>query len=119
MKILVCLSGALICLICCSYGQVDSTAMMLVKFPNRIFAKNYSKASSLDDALTKQTEKYLQRLAKKEKKIQDRLYKLDSNAAKNLFNGNQAKYAALESSMTNSVSSNGAPLTGICPMLIL
>jgi ATP-dependent protease HslVU (ClpYQ) peptidase subunit len=112
MKILVCLSGALICLVCCSYGQVDSTAMMLAKFPNRIFAKINSKASSLDDALTKQTEKYLQRLARKEKKIQDHLYKLDSNAAKNLFNGTQAKYAALESSMTNSVSANGAPLTG-------
>ncbi len=112
MKILVCLSGALICLVCCSYGQIDSTAMMLAKFPNRIFAKIDSKASSLDDALTKQTEKYLQRLARKEKKIQDRLYKLDSNAAKNLFNGTQAKYAALESSMTNTVSTNGAPLTG-------
>ena len=68
MKILVCLSGALICLVCCSYGQVDSTAMMLAKFPNRIFAKINSKASSLDDALTKQTEKYLQRLARKGKK---------------------------------------------------
>jgi hypothetical protein len=112
MKILVCLSGALICLICCSYGQVDSAAMMLAKFPNRIFVRINNKASSLDNALTKQTEKYLQRLARKEKKIQDHLYKLDSNAAKNLFNGTQSKYAALENSMTNTVSSNGAPLTG-------
>ncbi len=112
MKILVCLLGALICFVCCSYGQIDSTAMMLAKFPNRIFAKINSKASSLDDALTKQTEKYLQRLARKEKKIQNRLYKLDSNAAKNLFNGTQAKYAALENSMTNTVSTNGSPLTG-------
>lgn len=68
MKILVCLSGALIFFFHCSFGQVDSTAMMLAKFPNKIFAKISSKASGLDDALTKQTEKYLKRLAKKEKR---------------------------------------------------
>jgi hypothetical protein len=112
MKILVCLFGALIFLIRCSFAQVDSTAMKLAQFPSRLFAKINSKAAGLDDALTKQTEKYLRRLAKKEKKIQDHLYQLDSNAAKNLFNGTQAKYAALENSMTNGVSTNGAPLTG-------
>ena len=112
MKILVCLFGALIFLIHCSFAQVDSTAMRMAQLPNRLFAKINSKAASLDDALTKQTEKYLRRLAKKEKKIQDHLYKLDSNAAKNLFNGTQAKYAALENSTTISVSTNGAPLTG-------
>ncbi len=112
MKILVSLLGALIFLIHCSYGQVDSTAMRLAQFPNRLFAKINNKAASLDDALTKQTEKYLLRLAKKEKKLQDHIYKLDSNAAKNLFNGSQAKYTALENSMTTGVSTNGAPLTG-------
>jgi hypothetical protein len=112
MKILVCLFGALIFFFHCSYGQVDSAAMMLAKFPNKIFAKINSKASGLDDALTKQTEKYLRRLARKEKKIQDHLFKLDSNAAKNLFDGTQQKYVSLESSVTTNASTNGAPLTG-------
>jgi hypothetical protein len=112
MKILVCLFGALICLIHCSFGQRDSTAMMMANFPNRIFVRLNTKASGLDDALTKQTQKYLQRLARKEKKIQNRLYKLDSNAAKNLFNGTQEKCAALENSMVAGASTNGAPLTG-------
>ena len=112
MKILVCLFGTLICLVCCSFGQEDSIPKMLAQFPNHFFARVNYKASSLDDALTKQTEKYLRRLARKEQKIQEKLYKLDSNAAKNLFNGSQQKYATLESSMTTGASTNGAPLTG-------
>jgi hypothetical protein len=112
MKIVVCLFGALILLIHCSFAQADSTAMKIAQFPNHLFAKINNKTAGLDDALTKQTQKYLQRLARKEKKIQDHIYKLDTNAAKNLFNGSQAKYASLENSVTNNVSTNGTPLTG-------
>src|SRR5664279_57110 len=112
MKIFVSLFGALILFISTASAQIDSTANYLAQFPNRIFAKLNNKAASLDDALTKQTEKYLQRLAKKERKIQERLYKLDSNAAKNLFNGSQAKCAALQSSVSSATSTNGVALTG-------
>jgi hypothetical protein len=112
MKILVCLCGALICLIHFSYGQVDSTLNKAAQFPNRLFAKINRKTASLDNALTRQTEKYLQRLSRKEKKIQGKLYKLDSNAAKNLFNGTQEKYASLQSSAKTGASTNGSALTG-------
>ncbi len=112
MRILVCLLGALILFVHNSLGQIDSTAVKLAQFPNRIFAKINKKAEGLDDALTRQTGKYLQRLARKEKKIQEKLYKLDSNAARNLFNGTQQKYASLEANMRSGASTNGAPLTG-------
>ena len=112
MRITTALGFILMILASCSFGQIDTTAMKLAQFPNRIFAKINGKVNSLDDALTKQTEKYLNRMAKKERKIRDRLYKLDSNAAKNLFNGTEAKYAALQNSMTTGASTNGAPLTG-------
>jgi hypothetical protein len=112
MKILICLFGGIFFAVISSFGQVDSTAMLLAQFPNRIFAKINRKAEGLDDALTKQTEKYLERLAKKEKKIQEKLYKLDSNAAKNLFNGTQQRYADLQNSTIANASSSGAPLTG-------
>jgi hypothetical protein len=112
MKIFVCLFGAMISIISPVIGQIDSTANNIAQFPNRIFAKLNNKAASLDDALTKQTEKYLRRLEKKERKIRERLYKLDSNAAKNLFNGTEAKYASLQSSISSATSTNGAQLTG-------
>jgi ATP-dependent protease HslVU (ClpYQ) peptidase subunit len=112
MRIFVCLFGALILFIFPAVGQIDSTANNIAQFPNRIFVKLNTKASSLDDALTRQTEKYLQRLAKKERKIQERLYKLDSNAAKNLFNGTQAKYTSLQNNITAATSTDGTPLKG-------
>jgi hypothetical protein len=112
VKILVCLFGALILFVRTSSGQTDSTARAVAQFPNRIFARINSKAASLDNALTKQTEKYLRRLARKEKKIQEKVYKLDSNAAKNIFKGTQEKYASLETSMKAGASTNGAPLRG-------
>jgi hypothetical protein len=112
MRILVCLFGTLILFVHSSSGQTDSIARVVAQFPNRIFARINSKASSLDNAMTIQTEKYLQRLARKEKKIQEKVYKLDSNAAKNLFNGTQEKYVSLETSMKAGASTNGAPLTG-------
>jgi hypothetical protein len=93
-------------------GQVDSAALNIAQFPNRLFAKINSRTESLDAALTRQTERYLNRLAKKERKLQEKLYKLDSNAAKNLFNGTQEKYASLQNSVSSNTSTNAAPLTG-------
>jgi len=112
MRILVCLFGALILFVCSSFGQIDSTANNIAQFPNRLFSKLSSKTESLDNSLTKQTEKYLQRLAKNERKIRARLYKIDSNAAKNLFSGSQEKYSSLQNSFSNTGSTSGAPLTG-------
>ena len=112
MRIVACLYLALLFAASYSYGQIDSTSMKMAQFPNKIFSKINNKVSSLDDALTKQTEKYLERLAKKERKIQERLYKLDSNAAKNLFSGTQAKYAVLQYDMNNSSTTSSVALSG-------
>jgi hypothetical protein len=112
MRILVCLCGALIFSISCSFGQVDSLLNKTAQFPNRIFAKINAKTSSLNEALTKQTERYLNRLVKKEKKIQEKLYETDSNAARNLFNGSETKYTSLQSQVASGGSAGSASLTG-------
>ncbi len=49
---------------------------------------------------------------RRKRKLQEKLYKLDSNAAKNLFNGSQEKYASLQNSVSGNTSINAAPLTG-------
>lgn len=95
MKILVCLPGALICFVFCSFGQVDSTLNNITQFPSRLFGKINSKTSKLDDQLTKQTEKYLNKLSRQEAKLKRKLYKLDSNGTKNLFLSNpEQQYAS-------------------------
>ena len=70
MRVIACLTSALICIINLSYGQVDSSAYKIAQFPNTFFAKINRKTASLDDALTRQTERYLNRLAARERKIQ-------------------------------------------------
>jgi hypothetical protein len=62
--------------------------------------------------LTRQTEKYLQRLARREEKIRRKLYKIDSAAAKELFANSTGQYAALLSKLKNDSNVVGTKLSG-------
>jgi hypothetical protein len=112
MRIFICLFMAIILAANYSFGQVDSSLNKAAQFPNRFFARMNGKFSNLDASLTKQSEKYLKRLAKNEKRIQERLYQLDSNKAKNLFYGTQEKYSSLQKSIKDTGSAGGIPLSG-------
>jgi hypothetical protein len=76
--------------------KFDSTMDRITQFPNKLFAKIQNKAAGLDAALTKQTEKYLERMARKEKKLERKLSRKDSLTAKTLFAGTQQKYLYFE-----------------------
>jgi hypothetical protein len=79
-----------------TYGQtVDSVAGKMLGFPSKLLGRIQSKTASLDRQLTKQTEKYLQKMAKQEERMRMKLYKTDSTAAKNLFANSAQQYAAL------------------------
>jgi hypothetical protein len=112
MRKLTCLGIALLCFAAHSFGQVDSAALHLAAFPDRIFNKINKKASIIDGALSRQTEKYLARLARKERKIQEHLYQLDSNAARRIFSGVQGKYADLKNTTDSVTGKGGGQLTG-------
>ncbi|HWY34061.1 MAG TPA: hypothetical protein VNX68_05400, partial [Nitrosopumilaceae archaeon] len=93
MKRHLCLTSILLCLCACIYAQdIDSTLQKITDFPNRLFSKIKTKAARLDKQLDRQNEKYLQKLANNEAKLQRKLSRVDSNAAKNLFVGSQEKY---------------------------
>jgi hypothetical protein len=62
--------------------------------------------------LTRQTEKYLQRLARREEKIRRKLYKIDSAAAKDLFANSKGQYAALLCKLKNDSNALGTKLSG-------
>ncbi|HTI93557.1 MAG TPA: hypothetical protein VL727_23325 [Puia sp.] len=105
----------LVILFCCKtgYGQpIDSAASKLANFPTKLFGRIQSKTASLDQQLTKQTEKYLQRMAKREDKLRKKLSAVDSNAAKNLFAGSADRYAALEQKLKNDTGSRATGLSG-------
>lgn len=79
-----------------SYAQsADSAADNIMNFPTRLLNRIQSRSANLDRQLTRQTEKYLQRLAKREQRLREKIARIDSNAAKSLFSNSGDVYAAL------------------------
>jgi hypothetical protein len=94
-------------------GSPSSTADKIINFPTRLFSKIQGKTASLDQQLTKQTENYLQKMARREARFQKKLYKVDPAAAKRLFAGSAATYAALEQKMKSDTGGHkDIPLSG-------
>ncbi|MFT3822664.1 MAG: hypothetical protein QM731_02045 [Chitinophagaceae bacterium] len=92
----------LLLILCCAqtYAQDSvSTLDRIADFPTRFLDRINKKASRLEEDVVNNTEKYLQRLAKQEKKLQKQLAKKDSAAAANLFGDVDAKYQQLQQSL--------------------
>ena len=68
----------------------------IINFPTTFFSKVQNKYSSLEDRVTKQSVKYLQRLAKKEKKMKRKLAKVDSAKAEQTFGDIDAQYGIVQ-----------------------
>jgi DNA replication initiation complex subunit (GINS family) len=92
-------------------GQNKNRAEQLVQLPNKFLQSVNKKVSGLETRLNKQTEKYLQRLSKREQKLKKKFSTVDSVAAKNLFNNTDQQYAALIDKLKSKTSA-GNGLTG-------
>jgi hypothetical protein len=69
-----------------------STVDKVINFPTSFLNKVQNKYANLEDRLTRQTEKYLMRLAKREKKLKKKLAKVDSAKAQQLFGDVDQQY---------------------------
>ena len=112
-----CLLAGLLLGLTVSYGQsVDSVSGKLLGFPSRFFGRVQSKAASLDQQITRSTEKYLQRLAKKEDRLRAKLMKQDSAGAARVLGQNPLDYQALlvklQSQGASTVSVPGTSVAG-------
>jgi hypothetical protein len=105
LLLLYCLSHS-----CYAQEQPDR-AGGIVNFPSRFFSQIQNKTTNLDGQLTRHTEKYLQRMARKEARMQKKLYKADSAGAKSLFAGSTDQYAALSKKLANDTGIGSSPLT--------
>ncbi|MHA4810999.1 hypothetical protein ACX0G9_23020, partial [Flavitalea flava] len=105
--------GLLLCQVF-SYGQAaeESSSGKILNFPSLLFNRVKHKTVDLNQQLTKQTEKYLARLAKREARIQKKLIKVDSTAAKNLFADAGHRYAALAQKLRQDTGSNSMSVSG-------
>jgi hypothetical protein len=95
-KIVLTCATAFLCLFFnIGYGQsVDSTTKVL-NYPSRLFGKLQAKISGVNNQLSSQTQKYLQKMASQEARMQQKLMATDSVGAKQLFGGSANQYAAL------------------------
>jgi len=109
-------SAILLLLYCLSFScyaqdQLDP-AMSIAHLPSRFFNRIQDKTASLDEQLTRQTEKYLQRLIRREAQLQKKLNKVDTAAAKSLFAGSAEQYAALSKKLASDTGINHLHLSG-------
>lgn len=95
----------------CCYAQTQSTASG-IDLPARFLNRIQGKLTNLDDQLTKQTQKYLERMARREEKLRKKLSKMDSAGAKSLFAGSTQQYTALFQRLAAEKGSQRLPLMG-------
>jgi hypothetical protein len=83
----------------------------IVSFPGRFFNHIQKKSAALNSSLDRQTEKYLQRLQRKENKFRRALSRKDSAAAAS-FSASSAKYNSLQEQMKRVDTSAKSSLSG-------
>jgi hypothetical protein len=96
---------------CLAQDQPDKADAVL-NFPSKIFSRIEHKTASLDEQLTRQTEKYLQRLQRREQGLYKKLYKVDSSGAKTLFAGATDRYKALGQKLASDTVGSGLHIGG-------
>jgi CII-binding regulator of phage lambda lysogenization HflD len=101
----------LLCIGFPALAQQDSSAYSRIySLPDKLFNGLNKKTQDFERKLDKQTDRYLSRLAKQEKKMRRKLWKKDSLAAKNLFGDVDKRYASLKSSAGNLTNAYSAHL---------
>jgi len=78
----------------------------LIRLPDRYLAQVQHKSHHVEEQVNKRTEKALDRFAKQEKRMQAKLWKVDSVAAKNIFTRSIDKLNGLKSGLKNKIPGN-------------
>lgn len=108
-----CLMVGLCLAVTMTYAQtVDTVTGKRVNLSSRLFRKIQSQSASLNQQVTNQTQQYLAKMAQNERRMQQKLSSVDSNAAKSLFAGSQQQYAALSTQVRTDTGSRKVLLSG-------
>jgi hypothetical protein len=91
---------------------VDSTAGKLLNYPTHFLGKLQARLSGLNNKLASQSQQYLEKMARREAQLQQKLMASDSVGAKQLFAGSQQQYAALIQKLKTDTGSSRQRLSG-------
>ena len=97
-------------------GQtLDSLSGKALSFPGRLLGRVQRKVAGINSQLTGQTESYLQKMARKEQRLQKKLAAIDPAAAQQLFSGSAQRYAALAQQIRSDTGKRGQSFSGVYP----
>jgi len=92
---------------------VDSVADKVLDFPSRLFARIQSRTARLNEQLANQTDKYLQKMEKREREMQKRLTSIDPVAAQRLFAGSLQRYATFQQQIKKDSGGRQIAFSGV------
>lgn len=103
------LSALLICCYCHNAYCQDSTSLYSKAYniPDKFFKGIQSKSAALEKKLIRQTDKYLNKLARREQKLRNKLQKTNPSKAKELFSGIDERYSRLSQSLHEQTAKTG------------
>jgi len=96
---------------CCAQSSPDKV-MAVIDMPSKFFQRIQTSTAGLDAQLTRQTERYLQKMARREARLRKKLFKVDSAAAKDLFAGSAEHYRSLSQQLSHDTGSSNISFDG-------
>ncbi|MHA4808475.1 hypothetical protein ACX0G9_10215 [Flavitalea flava] len=90
----------------------ESVSGKVFSFPSRLLDRIQHKTADLNQQLTRQTEKYLEQMTRREDRIRKKLYRIDSTGTKNLFAHSSEQYAALAQKLKTDTGNRSASASG-------
>src|SRR5579859_132734 len=93
--------------------QNDPIAEKATALPGRWLHRLQSHISGLNQQLTKQTERYLEQMARQEKRLGRKLAGVDSTTARRLFSSSAGQYAALARQVRADTGAPGRSFSGV------
>ena len=107
-----CLLALFLLSYCCHAQEQPDKVTGILNFPSRFFSRIQNKTASLDEQLTRQTEKYLQKMARREQRLQKKLSRVNPTGAKSLFAGSAERYAALSQQLASDTGGGSVQVNG-------
>ncbi|HTR28907.1 MAG TPA: hypothetical protein VMH27_06540 [Puia sp.] len=112
-KLALCLTAVCFLGLMASRAQtVDSLTGKLANLPSKWLVKVSSKSAGVNSQLTRQSESYVVRMARREQQLQQKLVAIDPGAAKALFGASQQEYAYLAARLRGDSTVRRVPLSG-------
>ena len=84
-------------------NPTDSTVQQTIELPKKYLSQVSHKSRHVEAQVNKRADKALDRFSRQEKRMQKRLWKVDSVAAKNIFTRSIDKLSSLKSGLKNKV----------------